>query len=190
MLNEMPSSPVAAVKGVKILRPSAQSGVEASENPELYAVFPYRLFGVGKPDLELARTTYDKRFSRNNFGWCQDSIQAACLGLGEEAAKQVAERVKRINGGYRFPAMWTGFDSIPDQDHGVNILTTLQDMLLQADGNKIFVLPAWPKNWNVSFRLHVPSNATVEGVVKAGKLEKLIVTPATRTKDVVNMLGK
>jgi len=190
MLKEMPPLPVAEVKGVKLLRPSAQSGVEASENPELYAVFPYRLFGVGKPDLELARTTYDKRFSRNNFGWCQDSIQAACLGLGEEAGRQVAERAKRINGGYRFPAMWTGFDSIPDQDHGVNILTTLQDMLLQADGNKLYVLPAWPRNWNVSFKLHAPSNTTVEGVVKAGKLEKLIVTPTTRTKDVVNMLGK
>ena len=190
MLKEMPPLPVAEVKGVKLLRPSAQSGVEASENPELYAVFPYRLFGVGKPDLDLARTTYDKRFSRNNFGWCQDSIQAACLGLGEEAAKQVTERAKRINGSHRFPAMWTGFDSIPDQDHGVNILTTLHNMLLQSDGNKIYVLPAWPRNWNVSFKLHAPSNTTVEGVVKAGKLEKLIVTPATRTKDVVNMLGK
>ena len=190
MLKEMPPLPVADVKGVKLLRPSAQSGVEASENPELYAVFPYRLFGVGKPDLELARTTYAKRFSRNNFGWCQDSIQAACLGLGEEAAKQVTERAKRINGGYRFPAMWTGFDSIPDQDHGVNILTTVQNMLLQADGNKIYVLPAWPKNWNVSFKLHAPSDTTVEGIVKAGKLEKLIVTPASRNKDVVNMLPK
>ncbi|MEI6603966.1 MAG: DUF5703 domain-containing protein [Verrucomicrobiota bacterium] len=190
MLKEMPPLPVADVKGVKLLRPSAKSGVEASENPELYAVFPYRLFGVGKPDLELARTTYAKRFSRNNFGWCQDSIQAACLGLGDEAAKQVAERAKRINGGYRFPAMWTGFDSIPDQDHGVNILTTVQNMLVQADGNKIYVLPAWPKTWNVSFKLHAPYNTTVEGVFKAGKLEKLIVTPASRTKDVVNMMGK
>ena len=189
MLNEMPPLPVAEVKGVKLLRPSAQSGVEASENPELYAVFPYRLFGVGRPDLELARATYDKRFSRNNFGWCQDSIQAACLGLGEEAGRQVVARATS-HCAYRFPAMWVGFDSIPDQDHGVNILTTLQTMLLQADGTKIYVLPAWPRNWNVSFKLHAPSNTTVEGVVKAGKLEKLIVTPATRAKDVVNMLGK
>ena len=190
MLKEMPPLPVADVKGVKLLRASAQSGIEASENPELYAVFPYRHFGVGKPDLEMARSTYDKRFSRNNFGWCQDSIQAAYLGLGEEAAKQVADRAKRINGGYRFPAMWIGFDSIPDQDHGVNILTTLQAMLLQSDGDKLYVLPAWPKNWSVAFKLHASANTTVEGVVKAGKLENLIVTPASRTNDVVNMLGK
>jgi hypothetical protein len=191
MLNELPPLPVAEVSGVKLLRPSGSfKEGNYSENPELYAVFPYRLFGVGKPELDMARATYDKRVNRHNFGWCQDSIQAAYLGLGGEAAKQVTERAKRINGGYRFPAMWTGFDSIPDQDHGVNILTTLQAMLLQADGNKLYVLPAWPKNWNVSFKLHAPANTTVEGVVKAGKLEKLIVTPATRTKDVVNLLGK
>ena len=185
MLKELPPLPMAEVKGVKLLRPSAQSGVEASENPELYAVFPYRLFGVGKPDLELALATYDKRFSRNNFGWCQDSIQAAYLGLGDEAGQQVVARAKRINGGHRFPAMWVGFDSIPDQDHGVNILTTVQTMLLQAEGKKLYVLPAWPKNWDVSFKLHAPYNTTVEGVYKAGKLEQLKVTPEARAKDVV-----
>ena len=31
------------------------------ENPELYTVFPYRLYAVGKPELELARNTYAAR---------------------------------------------------------------------------------------------------------------------------------
>ena len=191
ILKELPPLPLAEVNGVKLLSPSSTfTGGQYSENPELYAVFPYRIFGVGKPDLDMARATYDKRVNRTNFGWCQDSIQAACLGLGDEAAKQVTERAKRINGGYRFPAMWSGFDWIPDQDHGVNILTTLQCMLLQADGNKIYVMPAWPKAWNVSFKLRAPNNTTVEGVLKAGKLEQLKVTPESRAKDVVNMLGK
>jgi hypothetical protein len=186
MLQELPLLPVAEVNGVKLLRPSGSfKGGNYSENPELYAVFPYRVFGVGKPDLDMARTTYEARTNRHNFGWCQDSIQAACLGLGEEAARQVTDRAKRINGAYRFPAMWTGFDSIPDQDHGVNILTTLQFMLLQSEGKKLYVLPAWPKIWNVSFRLHAPYNTTVEGVFRAGKLEKLTVIPESRRKDVV-----
>ena len=186
ILREMPPLPVAEVAGVKLLLASAKGSVKASENPELYAVFPYRLFGVGKPDLDMARATYDKRFSRINYGWCQDSIQAACLGLGDEAGRQVALRA-RINRAYRFPAMWSGFDWIPDQDHGANILTTLQCMLLQSDGQKIYVLPAWPRKWNVSFKLHAPYNTTVVGVYKAGKLEQLTVTPASRAKDVVMM---
>jgi len=102
----------------------------------------------------------------------------------------VAARARNINGGYRFPAMWRGFDWIPDQDHGDNILTTLQCMLLQSDGRKLYVLPAWPKNWNVAFKLHAPYNTTVAGVFKAGKLERLTVTPESRRKDVEIMEAK
>jgi len=199
MMKEMPPVPVAEVNGVKLLCPSGTfKGGDYSENPELYAVFPYRLYGVGRPELDMARATYQRRVNHHNFGWCQDSIQAACLGLGDEAGRQVTDRAKRINGGYRFPAMWTGFDWIPDQDHGANILTTLQFMLLQSDppslpgsggtsGRKLYILPAWPKNWNVAFKLHAPYNTTVEGVFKAGKLERLTVTPESRANDVVKI---
>jgi hypothetical protein len=191
ILQELPPVPVAEVKGVKLLRPSGKfTGGDYSENPELYAVFPYRLYGIGRPGLDMARATYQRRVNHHNFGWCQDSIQAACLGLGDEAGRLVAARARNINGGYRFPAMWRGFDWIPDQDHGVNILTTLQCMLLQSDGRKLYVLPAWPKNWNVAFKLHAPYNTTVEGVFKAGKLEQLKVTPESRRKDVEIMEAK
>jgi len=54
----------------------------------------------------------------------------------------------------RFPAFWeTKMDGTPDNDHGANSVNTLQSMLLQSDGNKIFLLPAWPENWDVSFKL-------------------------------------
>jgi len=46
-------------------------------------------------------------------------------------------------------------------------------------------LPAWPKNWDVSFKLNAPYNTTVECEYKNGKVEKLIVTPTIRKKDVV-----
>ena len=131
-------------------------------------------------------STNARRGNRHNRGWCQDSIQAACLGLGDEAARQVAARAAQINRAYRFPVMWgPNFDWIPDQDHGNNILTTLQTMLLQSSGARLFVLPAWPKNWSVSFKLHAPKNTTVEGVYRAGKLEQLKVTPESRSKDIV-----
>jgi alpha-L-fucosidase 2 len=192
ILQELPPVPAADVGGVKLLQPADKfSACANSENPELYAVFPYRLYGVGRPDLALARATYERRTNRHNRGWCQDSIQAACLGLGDEAGRLVAARAANINHGSRFPAFWgPNFDWIPDQDHGANILTTLQCMLLQSDGRKLYLLPAWPKNWDVSFKLHAPYNTAVEGIFKAGKLEKLKVTPESRAKDVVNMLGK
>jgi hypothetical protein len=87
--------------------------------------------------------------------------------------------------------MWgPNFDWIPDQDHGSNILTTMQCMALQHVGDKIYLLPAWPKGWNASFKLHAPKNTTIEGVVRGGKLTSLTVTPKSREADVVNMLDK
>ena len=186
LLGELPPIPVAEVNGQKLLRPAESfSHKSNSENPELYAVFPYRLYGLGRPDLDLARATYQVRGHRHNHGWCQDSIQAACLGLGDEAARLVSARASQINRAYRFPAMWgPNFDWIPDQDHGNNILTTLQYMLLQDDGERIHVLPAWPKQWNVSFKLHAPKQTTVECEVKGGKVVKLKVTPESRRESV------
>jgi alpha-L-fucosidase 2 len=192
LLKELPPVPVADVSGVKLLRPAATvSGSSNSENPELYAVFPFPLYGVGRPDLAMARATYDKRTNRHNRGWCQDSIQAACLGLGDEAGRLLAARAAIINSGHRFPVMWgPNFDWIPDQDHGNNILTTMQRMVLQTDGNKLYLMPAWPKSWNVTFKLHAPGNTTVAGTVRNGKVVSLEVTPQSRAADVINMLDK
>lgn len=55
-------------------------------------------------------------------------------------------------------------------------MTGLQRMLLQWEGEKIYLFPAWPKSWNVDFKLYAPNRTTVEGVFKDGKLEKLTVT--------------
>jgi hypothetical protein len=183
MLEELPPIPVKD----GLLQPAETFAKKKnSENPALYAVFPYRLYGVGKPDLDMARATYQARGHRHNKGWCQDSIQAACLGLGDEAGRLVSARAAKRNEAHRFPAMWgPNFDWTPDQDHGNNILTTLQLMLLQYEGDKIFVLPAWPKDWDCDFRLHAPHATVIEGRVENGKVSDLKVTPESRRKDVV-----
>lgn len=64
----------------------------------------------------------------------------------------------------------------------------LQEMLLQADNKKIYLFPAWPKTWDVHFKLHAPYQTTVEGVLKDGKVVSLKVLPEERTKDVVVMV--
>lgn len=201
MLKLLPPIPLAEVDGKKVLLPAAVHGGAANfENPELYAVFPYKLYGIGSPDLETGRATFAQRTNRQNKGWCKDSMQAACLGLGEEAGRLLAARARDLNKGAMFPAFWgPNFDWVPDQDHGSNILSTLQLMLLQYDtasppdfsgkgGGKIFLLPAWPKTWNASFKLHAPSNTTIEGEVRGGKVTALKVTPQSRAADVVNLL--
>lgn len=66
----------------------------------------------------------------------------------------------------------------------------LQEMLLQTDGERILLFPAWPEEWNVHFKLHAPGKTTVEAVLKDGKVASLKVLPESRRKDVVMMIGK
>jgi hypothetical protein len=159
-----------------------------SENPELYAVFPYRLYGVGKPDLEMARRTFERRRVKGNEGWRQDDTQAALLGLTEEAKERLSKRLATKHEGSRFPAFWgPNFDWIPDQDHGGSAMMALQSMLVQTNGRQILLFPAWPKGWNVDFKLHAPFNTVLEGAWREGKIERLEVTPSERMADVVRM---
>ena len=101
----------------------------------------------------------------------------------------ITVRFARKHAGSRFPAFWgPNYDWIPDQDHGSNGLTPLQAMLLQTNGDKILLLPAWPKGWDVEFKLHAPKSTTVEGVYRRGKIEKLVVTPDERRKNLVEAM--
>jgi hypothetical protein len=155
------------------------------ENPELFPIWPFRLFGLGKPLLEEARNAYRLRGSHNDVGWGYDSNVAAALGLTEEAARILQVKIVNSRAGYRWPATWgPNFDWLPDQCHGGNLINTIHLMLLQADGDTIRLLPAWPKDWDVSFKLHAPKNTTVECVYRDGKIEKLSVTPVSRLKDI------
>jgi len=188
LIEKVPPLPMAEAGGKKYVLGAGKvfGGRGNSENPELYAVFPFRLYGVGKPGLDVGRLTFDRRKVKGNNGWRQDDTQAAFLGLAETAAGYIAGRAGNKNRGSRFPAFWgPNMDWIPDQDHGGNLMMGLQTMILQADDGKIRVLPAWPKSWNLEFKLHAPQNTTVECTVRGGKIENLKVTPESRRKDVV-----
>ncbi|HVE16618.1 MAG TPA: DUF5703 domain-containing protein, partial [Chthoniobacterales bacterium] len=72
--------------GTPVILPAEKYGKTSnSENPELYAAFPYPLYGVGKPDLELARNTFAARLFPQDTCWGQDGPQAAILGLTDVA---------------------------------------------------------------------------------------------------------
>jgi hypothetical protein len=74
---------------------------------------------------------------------------------------------------------------VPDVDHGGSGMIGLQEMLMQTDGDQIRLLPAWPKDWDVDFKLHAPKQTTVEVSVRDGKILDIKVTPDIRRKDVV-----
>ena len=183
-----PPVPVRVEAGSSYVLPAEAYKPERSnvENPELYAIWPFRLYGVGKPALQTGIGTFLHRTEKSMNGWSYDGQCAAILGLSKEAKRQILAKAANSNPQHRFPAMWgPNYDWLPDQDHGSNLLLTLQNMLLFADGDRINLLPAWPKEWNVKFKLHAPRSTVVEGTVKEGKLVSWKVTPANRSKDVV-----
>ena len=189
--SELPDLPTGSRDGQEVLLP--YTGPQTAkprnlENPELYAVYPFRLYGLGKPDLPLAINTFNVRKFKDKGCWVQDPIQAAMLGMADVAKTYVSYDLTRSDPRLKFPAFWIeGHDYVPDEDNGGNGENGLQDMLLQYNGRKIYVLPAWPKGWNASFKLHAPFNTTVEGKVVDGKLIDLIVTPASRKADVIDL---
>ena len=160
------------------------------ESPQLYPVYPWGIYGIGQPDLETAVNTYRYDTNavkfRSHVGWKQDNIFAARLGLTEEAKRLTL--LKLQNSGRRFPAFWgPGFDWTPDHNWGGSGMIGLQEMLMQTVNEKIYLFPAWPKDWDVHFKLHAPYQTTVEAVLKNGKLESLIVIPEHRKKDIIHL---
>lgn len=161
------------------------------ETPQLYPVFPWRIYGVGKENLELARNTYfydpEAIKFRSHVGWKQDNIWAACLGLTEEAKRLTLAKLS--NGPHRFPAFWgPGYDWTPDHNWGGSGMIGLQEMLLQTNGEQILLFPAWSKEWDIHFKLHAPSETTVEATLKDGKVTDLKVLPESRKKDIIIMI--
>ena len=162
--------------------------VQNTEPTQLYPVFPWRMYGVGREGLDIARNTYQDdslavKF-RSHVGWKQDVIWAADLGMADEAWRLL--QLKMANGPHRFPAFWgPGFDWTPDHNWGGSGMIGMQEMLLQEVGDRLYVFPAWPRSRNVKFRLHASHNTVVEGEMRDGRVVGVTVTPKERLQDVV-----
>ena len=184
---KLPPLPTRTTTDGKIMLAPAKEyqGKHNIENPELYVVFPFRLICWGKPNLDWGLLVLEHRSDRGAVGWRQDDVFMAYLGLADQARSYLVQRAKRKNPQSRFPVFWgPNYDWVPDQCHGSILIKTLQSMLLQTDGAKIHLLPAWPADWDVEFKLHAPQKTILMGKVESGKLVSLHVEPDSRRKDI------
>lgn len=185
----LPQIPLHKTTSGMALAPAERFEVKNNvENPELYAVFPFRLFGLGRPNPEWAVNALKHRLDSGDFGWRQDDIFKAYLGLTEQAKRNLVNRSKNHDQNSRFPAFWgPNYDWTPDQDHGGVLMKTFQSMLIQPDpySQKIYLTPAWPPDWNSDFKLHAPYNTIIRGKIINGKVRLLDVTPSFRKKDII-----
>jgi len=159
-----------------------------SENPELYAVFPYRLFSSVEGS-QVGRETFHRRKYTADRGEWQGIIQAALLGLTEEFRAMAVGRLGRGTRDMRFPGFYGRFTTddnwVPDEGHASIFKNALQCSLVYSHGDRIVLFAAWPEEWDADFKLHAAGNTTVEATCTQGILTNLVVTPASRRKDVV-----
>jgi len=173
-----PEIPMREKDGKKIIIACQDTTVRRHnwENTDLCPVFPFHKYGLGLPNLDLAINTFKNRENVVKGCWHWDVTFAALLGLTEDAKSElvtictVKDPVGKHDWGLRFPAFWgRGHDYWPDEDQGGVLMTALQFMLLQSDGKELNLLPTWPKEWNVNFKLHTSQKTTVWCNYQSGK---------------------
>ncbi len=177
LLQRIPDIPLRAISGDTCIAPAiVWARIQNIETPQLYPVFPWRIYGMGREYLQTARNTYLKDphalEMRSTKGWKQDNIWAACLGLTDEAFRLNNEKL--ADGPYRFPAFWDpGYDWAPDCNKGGASMIGMQEMLLQEKPNgEVMLFPAWRKDINAKFRLKATGGRTIEAEIKNGVIYK------------------
>lgn len=189
VLESLPELPLGEIEGRKVILPAKEYDMcKNIENPELYTVFPYRQFGIGKENLQLAQDTFDVRRIKIQNCWHQDDIQAAYLGRAEETYSYLYGRTKGRDENSKFAGFWEAYnDWVPDMDHGGVLMMALQSTLIQSDAEsgKIHIFPAFPKRLDVRFRLYADQRTLIEGCYEKGQLKELNIFPKERAKDIV-----
>ncbi len=193
MLDTLPDMPTASSDkfGGRYLKPAENFNHLSEHCPEMYPLYPYQLYGLGLDNLDIMkRTSLASGHARfKSIVWIQANIHAPRLGETELAQKLNSEKMD--NGPYRFPAFWPHtIDWAPDHNWGGSGMIGMQEMVMQTHAlpgqrGKIRLLPAWPKAWDVDFKLHAPYKTTVECETKSGKISSLKVTPQKRQKDIL-----
>lgn len=194
LIPELPVEPSSTGGGTVIAPAEVLSTTRHnSEGPELYAIHPHRVYTKGRQiatgfDIALGeRTAAESSWAHRGNGWNYGINALALIGDSENASLQLLQRAKTPPApGYRFPGFAPHFqDFDPSADHFANMNRALQEMLIQSgdDGftsTTIVLLPAWPCEWDVSFRLWGPLHTAVDVVYAGGKLLSLEVDPPTR----------
>jgi hypothetical protein len=169
---------------------------QGADRGTLYAIWPYRAYmfpaaGTSEKDYELAVNTLHLD-DNGSEGWHNADNCAAILGLADRAKSGVLTRVNRGRNDkkqvyFRFPPFQYSPipDYVPNMESGGIVQSTLQYMLWNWKEDKIYICPAWPKNWDCRFKIQAPYNTVVQGHVTNGEVTLDCVVPESRRRDIV-----
>jgi hypothetical protein len=144
-----------------------------TEDPELYSVWPFGLFGYGLPELDDALSTFEhKTYKRPRQGWNQHAIWAARLGMKEEAYRLALRHFayNAVLPGGMFTSVGGSYPGRPDLpecpffDTPGSLAVAVNEMLMQDHTGPVTLLPGWPEaeKENISFKLHSAGGKIIE----------------------------
>ncbi|MCK9343482.1 MAG: DUF5703 domain-containing protein [Massilibacteroides sp.] len=188
MLSTVPAYPIGYTKtGKKYFKPALNKELGHKVHcPEMYPLYPFEQYGLGMKDLDIVKNTLDiicktyPYYDKVSIGWNQNNIHYARVGETAIAKRLLISKIG--NGPFRFPAFFPAGDYAPDHNVGGAGMIGLQEMLLQTHNNQLRILPTWPTEWSVNYKLHAPNNQTVECDYKNGVISKLHITPSNKAK--------
>ncbi|KAH8901604.1 hypothetical protein GQ53DRAFT_707960 [Thozetella sp. PMI_491] len=196
-LARVPSTPLQPCPGhtsLTCIAPATNYSFTKNDEPTaMYPVFPWGEYGLGQDtDLSTAIHTYfnDSQSSgyHGTYGWRQDQIWFARMGLTSQAASNTASRFSDSTT-YRFPTFkGPNYDWSPDINHYGSAAIGLQEMIMQTfakNNTQIRLLPAWPAEWTGYFKLSAPFLTTVSANITGLSLSSLEVSPPSRMVDIV-----
>ncbi len=158
-----------------------------AENPELYVVYPYGIANLTNDLKETGVRTFERRRYFSDWGWGQDGQIAAMLGLVDFAKSDIVNKLRYKHSNFKYPVMFgPNYDWLPDQCHGGNYMITMQKMLTQTYRGVTYLLPSWPKDWNVKFKVVLPDNNFVEGDYNNGELTYKKSNDSVKIEQLIN----
>jgi len=112
------------------------------ENIVAELIWPYSVTGIGAPDYATALSSWKARPNPYSNVWANDAIQAARLGLGDEANQGMKLMLHKYQ---NYPNGFTNNTNGVFEYFGVH-LSVMNESLLQSYNDKIRVFPALPSD--------------------------------------------
>ena len=112
------------------------------ENVAAEIIWPYDVTGIDSPDYAMAVSTWRARPNPYGNVWANDAIQAARLGLGDDANMGMKTMLQRYQ---NYPNGMTNNTNGVFEYLGVH-LSVMNESLLQSYNDKLRVFPALPND--------------------------------------------
>ncbi|MDH2427345.1 hypothetical protein [Sphaerisporangium sp. TRM90804] len=139
------------------------------ENVASEVIWPYNTTGIGYPDHQTALNTWNARpFPYGNV-WANDAVQAARLGLGDQAYQGMRTMLQKYQ---NYPNGMTNNTNGVFEYLGVH-LSAMNEALMQSYNDKIRVFPATPgdSTFRGRFTLLAKNGFQVSSEKEAGEIK-------------------